>query len=496
MAVRHEYALPGKRRDEREQAGRDDVWGANGKRICWAFYGPCFGLYCKAEERCRFGVEQRHGHWVRDGTFRVFVGSECGSHGLRRDCVGVRHVDAMSDRPRPIPEPLSLADCGLACWERERWVQRGHANRQRASPGQRGGDGIDELECAWCQVRTGEPHGVDQAGTERVRGDRLGVGHLVAMSDRSDSIWECAYFDLGRRSTGRQSEYGSVQRSEQSQCAYQEQQGDKWVDQREPLGVGFGFGRLQRSGSTGIERVRADKLGLGYFDAVPRRSGGNGHPSSESDRWGAVWYLEQRSIVRYGANECGGAEQQCGIYGVHECDGGGCGVWAYGAVAAAEVRQDSLRADHVGFRHGCTVRSEPGRNGQSAHVTVVGASCGQCFRGPIYCGGQQQCFMAIQYGGHGLDQCDNIWAWGGPDRFFRADGKGQDRVRNVGVGLRHVGAMPVGPWGDEEPPDDCDERAANRQQIAGVHCWTACCEHHTTGQCGRNWVDQRDDARC
>ena len=136
---------------------------------------------------------------------------------MRGDRVGVGDVDEVHGGARGWRHASGGDDGRGAGRERESGMVYRGTRPEHDARGQPSWDGIDIGDGAWSEHGAGDVHGTGEGGSDRMRGDRVGVGDGVEVSCCARITWYTASGDDDRRSR-RKRDAVLVSRSCWAQC--------------------------------------------------------------------------------------------------------------------------------------------------------------------------------------------------------------------------------------------------------------------------------------
>ena len=284
-------------RGSRHASGGDDGRGAGRERESGMVDRGTWPEHHAKGQPSWDGIDIGDGAWSQHGAGVVHGTGEGGSDGMRGDRVGVGDVDEVHGGARGSRHASGGDDGRGAGRERESgMVDRGTWPEHHAK-GQPSWDGIDIGDGAWSQHGAGVVHGTGEGGSDRMRGDRVGVGDVDEVHGGARGSRNASGGDDGR-GAGRERESGMVDRGTWPEHRRERQPSWDGIDIGDGAWSQHGAGVVHGTGEGGSDRMRGDRVGVGDVDEVHGGARGSRHASGGDDGRGAGRERESGMVDR------------------------------------------------------------------------------------------------------------------------------------------------------------------------------------------------------
>jgi hypothetical protein len=270
---------------------------------------------------------------------------------MRVDTVGVGDVGEMSNKTWRAWDSTGGDDGGRAGIKHDPGVVGGYGSAEHHSSGEQGRHGLGVSDGAWGEHGAGVVYRQDPGGSDRMRGDTVGVGDISEVQGRTRGWWYASGGDDGR-ADGRERESGMV-----SGCLRANSDSPK-----EPIWDGIdicdgawgehGAGVVHKSGEPGAHRMRGDTMGVGDIGEMHGRTRGSGLASPRHHGRGAGRECEPCVVIRPRVDKHHAKGQPCWD-GIEIGDGarsehGACVVHGSGERGADRMQVDTVGLGDVG----------------------------------------------------------------------------------------------------------------------------------------------------
>ena len=442
----------------------------------WSIEAPGLSIMTRRGNASWDGIDIGDGAWSQHGAGVVHGTGEGGSDRMRGDRVGVGDVDEVHGGARGSRHASGGDDGRGAGRERESgMVDRGTWPEHHDSI-ERSWDGIDIGDGAWSQHGAGVVHGTGEGGSDRMRGDRVGVGDVDEVHGGARGSRHASGGDDGG-GAGRERESGMVDRGTWPEHHDSIERSWDGIDIGDGAWSQHGAGVVHGTGEGGSDRMRGDRVGVGDVDEVHGGARGSRHASGGDDGRGAgreresgmvdrgTWPEHHDSIERSwdGIDIGDGAWSQHGAGVVHGTGEGG---------------SDRMRGDRVGVGdvdevHGGARGSRHASGGDDGRGAGRERESGMVDRGTW-----PEHHAKGQPSWDGIDIGDGAWSQHGAGVVHGTGEGGSDRMRGDRVGVGDVDEVHGGARGSRHASGGDDGRGAGRERESGMVDRGTWPEHH------------------
>jgi hypothetical protein len=478
---------------EGDAAGGDD--GGRSRReldasdVVWCVGAELFSPV----ECCQDRLGLCDGAWGRAGACGADGDDEGRTDGLRGDGVGVGDVGAVLGGAWVSGHSSGDVDRRGAEREHDGRLVRGRDRDERDGTGQCSRDGVSVGDGTRGRAGAAGAYRSCEDRRDGMRGDRVGVGDVGAVSDIFWVEGDAAGGDDGGRAVRERQRHvlGGCGRHERGRTVKRCGDGVSVVD---GAWVWSGACVVFSAGTDGGDGMRGDGVGVGDVGAVPDILGGDGDSADGDDGGRAVRERQRHALGGCGRLERDRTIEWCGD-GVSVVDGAWVWTWACFVYSDGTDGGDGMRGDEVGVGDVGAVPDILWVEGDAAGGDDGGRSRRELDASDVVLGVGLELLSPVECCQDRLGLCDGAWGRAGA-RGADGDDEGRtDGVRGDGVGVGDVGAVPGGAWVSGHSSGDVDRRGAEREHDGRLVRGRDRDERDGTGQCSRDGVSVGDGTR-